>query len=380
MRVTGRSDRWAQQVALARVRLEHVLRRALLGPVGSAVPDTGARTIEEFRYDPEIEAHVLEQRPLCDPAIVHYDFPPDFPPQFRRSKAFDGRSLYRLRDVLVSPHTGLIWTPEGRILEESVGSLRRVQGWGRMLHEPLLPARPLRAVIRESGPVVCCAPTNYFHWLTEAVPALLAAWDAVPEARLLLPRRVPRYMEDLLGLLLPDGAGSDRVVRADGVLRTEEVLLPAIDPFSGFVHPAEVELLRRTFAPHLGQSSGEHALYVSRRRASARRLRGEEELETRLRARGFEIVFCEELSLPEQMKRFATAGTIVAPHGAGLANLVWAARGARLVEIFPADDFNDCYARLAVARGLRYAFVTAMPDPASSGLVSVPEVLDALGG
>ncbi len=45
----------------------------------------------------------------------------------------------------------------------------------------------------------------------------------------------------------------------------------------------------------------------------------------------------EGLSLAEQIRLFAGAGTVVAPHGAGLANLAYMPAGGRVVEFLPAN-------------------------------------------
>jgi len=54
----------------------------------------------------------------------------------------------------------------------------------------------------------------------------------------------------------------------------------------------------------------------------------------------------------------ANAEAIIAPHGAGLTNLVFCAPGARVVELFPSLTV-DCYYRLSVDLGLEYGFVKA---------------------
>ncbi len=369
----GRGASTAELAARARVRLDAALRRGLLGPVTSDVAVTGVRSIEERTYDPVVARHVVDRVPLCDPAVATYPFPDGYPPHFRRSKAFDARWLTRLSDVVAAPASGLLWLPEGVILEESVGALRRVVGWGDMLHEPLLAPRPLAG-----PPVVCCAPVNFFHWMTEGVPGLLAALAEEPEARVLLPPEIPRYAEDLLGLLAPERPGGWPSVRVEGVVRVPAALLPAIDPFSGFVHPDTIRLLRERFVDQLDAPGVPVAIYVSRRRAPRRALRGEEELEAQLRTRGFEIVFLEDLRLAEQMRLFARAEVVVSPHGAGLTNVLWARPGARLVEIYPANDFNDCYARLALSVGMEHRYVTAEAVPDGNGVIRTAEVLAAL--
>ena len=116
-------------------------------------------------------------------------------------------------------------------------------------------------------------------------------------------------------------------------------------------------------------------LYVSRRKARKRRLVNEQALEDELSSVGFSIVHPEDTPFKDQIALFSKAQFIVAPHGAGLSNIVWADPPCRVLEIFPSDIFNDCYARLAVSLGLGYDYLVSEADDSSSGRVRILDVL-----
>jgi capsular polysaccharide biosynthesis protein len=86
---------------------------------------------------------------------------------------------------------------------------------------------------------------------------------------------------------------------------------------------------------------------------------GEEALRAELEARGFVTVRLEECERAEQIAIFQEAKEVVAPHGAGLANLVFCAPGTRVVELFARDYVNPCDWRLAALGGLDYRAVVA---------------------
>ncbi len=95
-------------------------------------------------------------------------------------------------------------------------------------------------------------------------------------------------------------------------------------------------------------------LYASRREEARRRLLNEAELEARLARRGFRIVVPGEMSVAEQIDAFSRARVIVAPHGAALANLVFAPPGATLVELSSRAILHmDEMRVLAAAAGLQ---------------------------
>jgi capsular polysaccharide biosynthesis protein len=84
-------------------------------------------------------------------------------------------------------------------------------------------------------------------------------------------------------------------------------------------------------------------------------------------AAGFAMIATETMTFAEQVRRFAAAGAVVAPHGAGLANVLWSAPGATVVEIFsPAYATQRCIWGLATACGHRYAAAVAA-NAASKG-------------
>ena len=110
------------------------------------------------------------------------------------------------------------------------------------------------------------------------------------------------------------------------------------------------------------RAGGPKRLYLSRRGAQRRRLINEPELEAQLKQRGFVSVQPETLSRGrKQANAFSAATCVVAPHGAGLANMAFTPPNALLVEFFHPDNQNQTYRNLAAARGLRYTGLVGPP-------------------
>jgi capsular polysaccharide biosynthesis protein len=95
-------------------------------------------------------------------------------------------------------------------------------------------------------------------------------------------------------------------------------------------------------------------IYISRAAARRRRVTNEAEVATTLKAHSFTEVRLEELNWREQISVFRQAKLIVAPHGAGLANLIFCQRGTRVIELFSRSYLNGCFWQLAALRGLDY--------------------------
>ena len=73
-------------------------------------------------------------------------------------------------------------------------------------------------------------------------------------------------------------------------------------------------------------------IYVSRARATKRRIINERELIEYLGKYGFHTIYLEDLGI-EQMVYFYNADIIISPHGAGLVNSIFCKKGASTIEI-----------------------------------------------
>jgi hypothetical protein len=360
-------ESWAR----ARRRLARNLNARIEGRIPGGAPESVVRSIVEQLYRPEISRHIGSIHAELPARIAHYALDPDLPEWFRREKALDPVNTYAVVDVVVSPSTGLVWfEAESLALQESVGSLRRIMGWGSSLWETN------RRPVSGPGYALVLPWTGYFHFLLESLPAFIrslrysdaSAAVVVHEARPAIVDQILRYL----------GVADERVVSASRPLILGHHVFTGLSPYSGFVEPSDLHLLKASISDRLASSpSGRDNIYVSRRNTPRRGLANEDELERVLSKNGFKIVYAEHMSFEEQIDTFRRARSVVAPHGAGLANLIWCQGPSSVVEIFAHGMHNDCYARLAVSLGFRYRPVSCGPCPSSAGRIDIPAVLEA---
>jgi capsular polysaccharide biosynthesis protein len=101
-------------------------------------------------------------------------------------------------------------------------------------------------------------------------------------------------------------------------------------------------------------------IFISRRKTGTRTLANEGQLEKLLHAKGFETHFMEQYSLATQARLIREAEVIVATHGAGLANLMFARPRTHVIEIVPAGRYNaTCYPEKSRVFGLHHQLVFA---------------------
>lgn len=238
------------------------------------------------------------------------------------------------------------------------------------------------------------APENYFHYFLMNLARLFILTPEEMESAdgILLPKLTQGWQRDLLRLFCARFPMlREKALRSvpDGVsVGVEELLLPwgTVDA-GGFVHSGAVAVAgsvrpRRRTARVAGSR-----IYIDRRQSSVRVLENEDALVAALEAYEFVPVRLEALSVAEQIACFAEAEVIVAPHGAGLSNLVFCRPGTRVVEIMPDRLLRWGYRDIAAQRGMQYDCVIsrsrgtdAVTGTVLPHCVAVPHVISALAG
>lgn len=201
---------------------------------------------------------------------------------------------------------------------------------------------------------------NYYHWLLEVMGRIGTLRQLGISADAYLVDCFTTFQRDALGAL---GIGIDRLIQphAGLSLQADELLLP------GMPTPACLQTFRRELLSAFSQprsnstrSDAKRRVYISRRHAHTRRLINEREVTQTLDRHGFESHCLEDYSLARQADLFRSVETVVAPHGAGLANLIFAPPDAKVIEIVHADRYNiDLFPKLSQVFGLRHCQVIA---------------------
>ncbi|MGE0407690.1 MAG: DUF563 domain-containing protein [Amphiplicatus sp.] len=131
--------------------------------------------------------------------------------------------------------------------------------------------------------------------------------------------------------------------------------------------PTRADLLEiaRRFGADRAPAAPAVRIYLSRgpKAQNRRHLRNERALFEQLRDRGFQFFDAQEHSLTEQIQMFACAEIVVAPHGAGLANVIWRqTRPMAVVELVNPSMHTLDMAYMSVALGHRHCLVENRGD------------------
>lgn len=192
---------------------------------------------------------------------------------------------------------------------------------------------------------------NYYHWVLELLPrlGLLKTYQVEIDAYYVSNRT--KFQHESLALA---GLKSNQIRDPLHHPHIEaECLIAPSRPEVGRPSPLAIKLLQNLFWPSI--TPGKRCrIYITRRLATRRRVVNEAALEPVLARYGIEIVETENLDFKAQVGLFFDAEWVIAPHGAGLANLVFCQPSTRVLEFFAADYVNNCYWAVAGAAGLDY--------------------------
>jgi capsular polysaccharide biosynthesis protein len=203
-------------------------------------------------------------------------------------------------------------------------------------------------------------PQTYFHWMYDVLPriALLEQAGYVRDGdSYLVPRLDQPFTHETLTMMGIDPAAC---VQLEGPTLLEADRMAVSEGHRSYrrVEPWIPQFLRDRLMTEQPQTG--RRLYVNRRDTKIRKILNEDRLEVALASRGFESVSLASFSFAEQVRLFASADVVVAPHGAGLSNVAFCPPEASVVEFRDPAWFWPVFGDAARGVNVRYTLVDAL--------------------
>lgn len=206
---------------------------------------------------------------------------------------------------------------------------------------------------------------GHFHWLCEVLPRLLCIKSNIKNYTLLLPdtdytRKIGLESLRMLGISFEDVIW----MKEDCFYKVKDLDYVSPIAASGCMHKELMLQIRDKFVKS-GEKGNKH-IYISRNKASHRKLLNEAALIEQLQHYGFEILHTEDLSLPEQITLFSSSNVLLSIHGAGLTNCIFMQEGSTVIELKRKENgpANVGYWHLADALNHHYFYYNGIPDSA----------------
>ncbi|GAB3197271.1 capsular polysaccharide biosynthesis protein [Pontibacter aydingkolensis] len=286
--------------------------------------------------------------------------------------------LVHLRDVEFLGNSGAV-VLEDKLVVESVFDVSRLAK-SPAFKTPALLLPKYKHGLYTSVLHLPWAENNNYHWFFDCLPRLYFLLNTVQESiKIIMRPDLPAYQLQTLQFILSGYPQAEVVfIGKHDKWQVQEFILPSFisNPQSGYLPQPVGQWLREKIWRGYNVQIGvpKKRIYISRAKAKTRRVLNEQELLPVLGKYGFEVVRPEELSYQQQVQLFFDAELVVAPHGAGLTNLLFSER-CKVLELHPANLIKTHYFLLCKGLGFEYdAVIGTVGDRLENYTVDVREV------
>ena len=205
---------------------------------------------------------------------------------------------------------------------------------------------------------------RFFHWYTDTLSRIYNIIDLTNEYPVLIPDSLLEndYIKKSLDSLKINYLAYD----LKKLLNIETLLIASHTAPTGNYNKELVEIISKKLNAedrnNILKNKSEN-IWISRNNGSYRRIANENELSKILKKFNFEIYFPENHDFEFNQNIFSKAKIIGGLHGAGLTNMMFMKKGAKIVEIRRKDDSsNNCYFSLASDLEHKYYYINALSE------------------
>lgn len=270
---------------------------------------------------------------------------------------YDAYHIYRLHKVHVTWDGAVFhnfWVFEPSIVRRYF--VKRFQ-------DTLLLRQWLGEKVKVSGNMVAVchdqwSTQNYYHWLIDSLPRLLALRSLYPGMQLMLPcasplQAIPEFISKSATLF---GFANHLSLNPRQILSAKSVILSELTANSLSQRPDLIREVQKELLAALCPETVRpfRRVYAARAAGLARNWLNEAEAEAWLQQNGFEKIYFEQLSLLEQARLMRETEMLLGVHGAGLANMLFLPSHAKVVELHNELYGDPCMLRLASCLSLAY--------------------------
>ncbi|MDW8135031.1 MAG: glycosyltransferase family 61 protein, partial [Bacteroidia bacterium] len=235
-----------------------------------------------------------------------------------------------LEDVIVLP-AGLVMKGWQLVPESFLWYVpQALSYWKRYSLYKRLTLRAFPEKIEEAMVIHHPWANNYAHWFADCLPRLLSV-EQYTSYPLLLPIDYQPFTKESLKAL-----GVEHILPMEQkyFYRVKRLVLPHmpwLDSLALFYR--QVQFYRERFLSLWGRSPAGKRVYISRARATRRKVLNEDAIRPVLDKYRFLFIEAERLSFGQQVELFSQAHVLLALHGAAHMNLLWMPPDSKVIEI-----------------------------------------------
>ncbi len=319
---------------------------------------------------PDADAEVIETAitqsqtvQLTLPKTIESEIHPRFLSMMERDGFYTSSEKYlaRISQPKLVGQNGLIILPDGSYALEPLMSQGHMEGFPEYYS---LVQRQLAKIkkVTKSGQYysilqLYCQGNNPYHWLHDVLQNLYLTVERLPkDITYIVPQGLRQWQYESLAAV---GINQDQTcpLPLGEIWEVESLYFSPPTKRHGRDLPGLNEWLREKCYNKFGidpnRIERQERIYISRDSAKGRKIVNEPELEKLLKQYGFKKYLLETMTFEQIVRLFAAANAVVAPHGAGLANLIFSQPDTQVLEILEstAEGIGICFWSLSEVMG-----------------------------
>jgi hypothetical protein len=270
-----------------------------------------------------------------------------------------GRTIFNFHNARVLGAEGAIISPDNKLFCEFTYIDDGPVEWWR---HPVFQRRripPVKKLYGTHATITLPLSSYYYHWLIESIPNIRSLQTYLSHIdKICIPRPSKFHLETLAAF----GINQDKLIPLDSQshYQFDRLYVPSFN--SGWAPHRWLPTWIKDSMPFLDRSNHKgRRIYISRGDGRWRKVKNEPEVSSFLMSYSFECVELASISFKEQAILFNEADVIIAPHGAGLANMIFCRPQTIILEIFPPRWTPLMFFQLAMVAECNYFFMIADP-------------------
>ncbi|WP_143437633.1 glycosyltransferase 61 family protein, partial [Hydrocoleum sp. CS-953] len=204
----------------------------------------------------------------------------------------------------------------------------------------------------------------YYHWMFDVVIRMdllrRSGWISMIDKFVFSRCDKKFHQETLEALQIPQ----DKIIESRFYphIKAKKLVVPSFTIKQGGIRSPKwgCEFIRNLFlrSENIRKISEQpKRIFISRKLASWRRVVNEDEVVSLLEKFGFISLTLESFSITEQATLMSKVKAVIAPHGAGLTNLVFCSPGTKVIEFFSPQYINPIYWKISSLCNLSYYYL-----------------------
>ena len=199
----------------------------------------------------------------------------------------------------------------------------------------------------------------FFHWIYQSLP------------RINLLNKSKYFLDDIENFIVPEdcqsnlhistlkklGISEEKILKTKPgqLIECESMVISSLPTKNIYVSSWVYNFIKTNFFSGINKRF--RKIYISREKASCRKILNEDEVFSFLKKMGFKKIYIEDYSLEDQAQIFNGAEEIVTPHGSSLANLVFCRPRTKVLEFFNPNYVMPLYWSISNDLDLDYAYL-----------------------